>query len=563
MLEERGLLIIKLGGAAITDKRKLETPKLEQLQKVAAEIARCRERREWDVALVHGAGSFGHQWVKEYRLQERLREGQRGAEVAEGVSRTRGSLLRLNHLVISALHERGVPAVLLSPFSDWRTDAGQVVSHNAEALLHTLKHGLVPLLHGDLVPDLSLGFAVLSGDRIVSQLAAALCHAYSCLRVVFLSDVDGVYASPPHYPAARLLTEINVAIHSPSLDHARSAEDRDDGPKSDGSVDVTGGMAFKTKCAAAIARETGVPVSIGGIAKFTAEAVLPTTLQSVRDREPAAFVFGTTIHDGTLLFPRGQSESPSSHPKRRSRHEGAAECSNSRAAAPKTEVGAAVITAADAVALLNKCGPHPTTPPFEYPHAWAAIREEHVSLLEAISLAKFKRTPEQTTARLMGLDQWLRSELPVAVASREPRHLTLDELDRLLDWKHHRGVFRPNQAKVLGNSAETVLGATAAAAQWPDMSGALAHLTKNLKGVGPATASLILSVLRPDECVFLSDELQQFFGLVPLAYTLAQCIKANALAIRTAKQLSALGPDRWDLPMIERVLYIVQKINLS
>lgn len=70
--------------------------------------------------VVHGAGSFGHFEASQYRVtkpdtpQETLREG---------FAKTRRSVTRLNHLVVSALIDAGLPSVGLSPY-------GFCFSHN-------------------------------------------------------------------------------------------------------------------------------------------------------------------------------------------------------------------------------------------------------------------------------------------------------------------------------------------------------------------------------------------------------------------------------------------------
>ena len=66
-------------------------------------------------------------------------------------------------------------------------------------------------------------------------------------------------------------------------------------------------------------------------------------------------------------------------------------------------------------------------------------------------------------------------------------------------------------SKLLSNSPETVKEATSAgfthhAANPSDIAHTLELLTKPLKGIGPATGSLILAVHDPDNVIFFSDE---------------------------------------------------------
>ena len=46
--------------------------------------------------------------------------------------------------------------------------------------------------------------------------------------------------------------------------------------------------------------------------------------------------------------------------------------------------------------------------------------------------------------KLLALDRWVHDELPGEVRAREPRHLTHDELLRVVRWKMGRGVWRAN-----------------------------------------------------------------------------------------------------------------------
>jgi len=78
------------------------------------------------------------------------------------------------------------------------------------------------------------------------------------------------------------------------------------------------------------------------------------------------------------------------------------------------------------------------------------------------------------------------------------------------------GIFRPSLPKqVASNSDEKIAAATKDAFQYygekpEDISGVLKKLSEPLKGVGPATASLLLAVHDPSNVVFFSDELYRW-----------------------------------------------------
>jgi len=106
--------------------------------------------------------------------------------------------------------------------------------------------------------------------------------------------------------------------------------------------------------------------------------------------------------------------------------------------------------------------------------------------------------------RLEQLDRWYHGAL--ALASRRPLAVTLDELVEVVQWKMHRGVFRArNLMLVRQNSAEEVGEASRAAFDAvPDPSLPIARLSA-LKGIGPATASAVLAAARPDVYPFFDD----------------------------------------------------------
>lgn len=63
--------------------------------------------------MVHGAGSFGHFEASQYGITKPDTPQQ---TLLEGFAKTRRSVTWLNHLVVSALIEAGIPAVGVSPF---------------------------------------------------------------------------------------------------------------------------------------------------------------------------------------------------------------------------------------------------------------------------------------------------------------------------------------------------------------------------------------------------------------------------------------------------------------
>lgn len=142
------------------------------------------------------------------------------------------------------------------------------------------------------------------------------------------------------------------------------------------------------------------------------------------------------------------------------------------------------------------------------------------SLQEALS-----RYPDDLPSTLHELDTLRYTTIPAAISakSRKPHgHLTSSELVQLVDWKLKHGKFRPSLLKLAKeNSEEKVQNTTAAAfahiakatpsergsdLPWKAIELAMSDVVE-LRGVGPATASLILSCFDRWQVPFFSDEL--------------------------------------------------------
>lgn len=240
------LLLVKLGGAAITVKSRLESLRPVALEVAAGLVGNCR-RRGVDVVVVHGAGSFGHFQAKEYRVNDGLKS--RSPKDLVGFAKTRQSVTKLNQHVCAAFVAADIPAIGISPCPGWETTGRRVTMHNAERIQHLARTGFVPVIHGDCVVDGELGGCVIGGDSLLATLAKELCPA----RVLFFSDVDGVFTSPPDSPGASLIARLLVdqqggwsaRVEADAMSH-----------------DVTGGIAAKVQAAADICGQTGIPVAI-------------------------------------------------------------------------------------------------------------------------------------------------------------------------------------------------------------------------------------------------------------------------------------------------------------
>jgi isopentenyl phosphate kinase len=207
--------MLKLGGSVITDKSAHCAANRDQLAAIARSIARARTD---GMVVVHGAGSCGHPEAKRYNLDVGAVTGQ-----TEGIFVTHRAVSRLNEEVVATLRGQGVAAIGVHPLHTAIADNGRLVAFECRHLETMLDLGMVPVIHGDVVMDLSKGACIVSGDQLVRYLAVGL----SISRVGLATDVPGVL------DGERVVSEITRDT-MPALRIGNSMH-----------TDVTGGMRGK------------------------------------------------------------------------------------------------------------------------------------------------------------------------------------------------------------------------------------------------------------------------------------------------------------------------------
>lgn len=239
------LLIVKLGGSVITDKRKKFAVKRAALRRLANELKVAKE----PLIIVHGGGSFGHAVASKYDIAN----GYKSKQQLMGFSLTHRAMEKLNAYVIDAFHGAGLPAVAVQPSVCTVVSDGRIESMELTPVRKLLELGIIPVLYGDAVPDLINGMSILSGD----QLAVHIARELGASRVILGADVDGVYTSDPKLRRGAKL--VRVITPSSWRDVVKSIGVAS-GP------DVTGGMAKKVEELLILA-ENGIEAEIVNAAK--------------------------------------------------------------------------------------------------------------------------------------------------------------------------------------------------------------------------------------------------------------------------------------------------------
>jgi isopentenyl phosphate kinase len=179
------MILVKLGGSVITDKSRLRTFRRPACERLARELRPARDR----LALVHGAGSFGHIEAKKHSLYKGLKSESQVAHVAS----VQRDVRELNLKVLEALIDGGIRAVSIPPAAAATFRAAEVRKFDRSVFQKVADIGLTPVTFGDVVPDESMGFSICSGDLMMAEIA----KAFRPRIVVFCADVDGVFDRDP------------------------------------------------------------------------------------------------------------------------------------------------------------------------------------------------------------------------------------------------------------------------------------------------------------------------------------------------------------------------------
>ncbi len=244
------MILVKLGGSVITDKGRYRTFDPETAGRLAEEIAGTGQ----DVMVVHGAGSFGHMLAKEHRLHLGITDDSQ----LLGASLVMSDVRELDLEVCRIMSAKGLQAVPLPPASCAVMSDGQLKHLDLDVFKSYLELGMVPVTFGDVVRDEVRGLSICSGD----QLMAALAKEFRPSKVIFVTDVDGVFtADPTQDPQAELIGTVDQKV----LDSL---------PRTERNVDVTGSIFAKIRYMIDMASLTGECLVLNGKVPGRLEAAI-------------------------------------------------------------------------------------------------------------------------------------------------------------------------------------------------------------------------------------------------------------------------------------------------
>ncbi|XP_076068753.1 protein amun isoform X2 [Oratosquilla oratoria] len=161
----------------------------------------------------------------------------------------------------------------------------------------------------------------------------------------------------------------------------------------------------------------------------------------------------------------------------------------------------------------------------------------------------------------MGICLKYQHELPKRIKARgKDAHLTHEELCQCMKWKLMRGKFSPRLKDLIQmNTPRLCMSETRKAfralTKKDDLGSAIQALC-NLKGVGPAMASVILTAGMPEACGFMADEcLMAIPEIEGIDYTTKELIKMVEQLKDAANRLNKEGSGSWNPHKVEKALW--------
>ena len=222
------IIFLKLGGSLITDKNTPYTPRIDKLNELALEIKTALDSNPGLLLILgHGSGSFGHTAAKKHGT----RHGVQTNEQWHGFAEVKFQAAELTRHVIGSLMNAGLPAISIHPSSSMVSDNRKVIHHNTVAIRKALDVHLLPVVHGDVAFDESLGGTILSTEDVFAFLA----EQFSPTRILLAGIEAGVWEDFP------VRTKLVKQIQLSDYEKMRA------GIVGSASTDVTGGMKAKVE----------------------------------------------------------------------------------------------------------------------------------------------------------------------------------------------------------------------------------------------------------------------------------------------------------------------------
>lgn len=231
MDHSKSVILIKLGGAVITDKSIPNTVRLEVLRRLIQEVRESQELIDETIVLSHGAGSFAHVPAAQYGTIDGFRDDQSRL----GMAIVQDSAAQLNRIVVGECLKEDMPAVSLCPSNSLVTKNKQAQTFFTDVFREYIHQGLVPVAYGDVIVDSEIGCTIWSTDKVLSFFAKKFIeNNWQVKKIIHVTQVAGVYKNlkKPKDGIFELITPKNAGEVQRSMGVTKG-------------FDVTGGMWHK------------------------------------------------------------------------------------------------------------------------------------------------------------------------------------------------------------------------------------------------------------------------------------------------------------------------------
>jgi isopentenyl phosphate kinase len=165
---------MKLGGSSITYKKDESGPPYDHdeiarnyrikeniIRKIGAQLSNCDPG---NLVIVHGGGTHGH------RTESRWREGAvKGSEPMKAWE-VSWRMNQLTNSLIKVLGREKIPGISIPTSTIALSDQGEVLEILMGPIRRVMERGCIPVLRGDIVPDVNGGWSVISGDTLIKEI---------------------------------------------------------------------------------------------------------------------------------------------------------------------------------------------------------------------------------------------------------------------------------------------------------------------------------------------------------------------------------------------------------
>ena len=214
------MILIKLGGSIITNKKK----PLSARKKTIENLSKSLKKIDEPIVIVHGGGSYGHYWSVKYDMHTKEKRYD-----LRGVAIVKNSMIELNKIILDSMLRNKLSPYCLPP-TDFMSGNKPIIKKIKE-IEKIAKSDFIPVTYGDALWYGQKKTYILSGDKIMTYLSKILKPRMS----IFALNEDGLYSD---LKTKKLITELKE--ENPEITKNK--------------MDVTGGMTRKVKEATKISK---------------------------------------------------------------------------------------------------------------------------------------------------------------------------------------------------------------------------------------------------------------------------------------------------------------------